>query len=183
MIHETHFVCNEVMERDGAKSIGCCCTGHKCATAEEKFDIRAEKKEDGEFSGATFEQKHLHDLNDLIAREMEEFEKKLSGFLPSKGSWTTKQIKSFLTSLALTVARATAEKLDVEDARYRRIAELISAIFFYGDFKAETESERDLEQLLREVNLWPTNEEMIVERSANNAERRRRLQEWLGESV
>lgn len=47
---------------------------------------------------------------------------------------------------------------------YQRISELISQIFFYGDFKAETKAERDLEVLLRGVGLWPTNEEEIIQR-------------------
>jgi hypothetical protein len=28
--HITHYACKEVLERDGGKSVGCCCTGHKC---------------------------------------------------------------------------------------------------------------------------------------------------------
>lgn len=48
--------------------------------------------------------------------------------------------------------------------KYRQIAELISVIFYYGNFKAETYNERELERLLREVNLWPTNEDLIIKR-------------------
>lgn len=28
--HTTHHACKEVMERDGGKAVGCCCTGHEC---------------------------------------------------------------------------------------------------------------------------------------------------------
>lgn len=28
--HETHFACQEVLNKYGDKSIGCCCTGHEC---------------------------------------------------------------------------------------------------------------------------------------------------------
>jgi len=33
--HTTHYACKEVMERDGGKAVGCCCTGHKCKEQEE----------------------------------------------------------------------------------------------------------------------------------------------------
>ena len=49
--------------------------------------------------------------------------------------------------------------------KYKQIALLISSIFYYGRFKAETPNEKELEKLLREVNLWPTTEQLIVERS------------------
>ena len=52
------------------------------------------------------------------------------------------------------------------DKKYIKIAKLISSIFYYGNFKAETPNERELEQLLREVNLWPTNEDLIMKRSS-----------------
>ena len=28
--HTTHHVCQEVLDKYGGKSMGCCCTGHKC---------------------------------------------------------------------------------------------------------------------------------------------------------
>ncbi len=28
--HTTHHACKEVMDRDGGKAVGCCCTGHNC---------------------------------------------------------------------------------------------------------------------------------------------------------
>ncbi len=49
--------------------------------------------------------------------------------------------------------------------KYKQIALLISSIFHYGKFKAQTPNERELEKLLREVNLWPTTERLIIERS------------------
>lgn len=52
--------------------------------------------------------------------------------------------------------------------KYKQIATLISSIFYYGNFKAETPNERELERLLREVNLWPTTEELIIQRSSSN---------------
>ena len=55
-----------------------------------------------------------------------------------------------------------------EEARkYKEIAELISEIFFYGNFKVETKKEAILEQRLNEVGLWPTSEEVIIARHYN----------------
>lgn len=31
--HTTHYACKEIINRDGGKAVGCCCTGHKCNTA------------------------------------------------------------------------------------------------------------------------------------------------------
>lgn len=47
---------------------------------------------------------------------------------------------------------------------YIEIADLISRIFYYGNFKAETHNERILEQRLRQVGLWPTTEDEIIQR-------------------
>lgn len=66
-----------------------------------------------------------------------------------------------LTSIA-TLAQEEARK---ETDDYRKIALLISSIFYYGNFKAETPNERELQSLLEKVNLWPTNEDLIVKRS------------------
>lgn len=52
------------------------------------------------------------------------------------------------------------------ESDYKRIALLISSIFYYGGFKAETPNERELQALLEKVNLWPTNEALIVARRA-----------------
>lgn len=57
--------------------------------------------------------------------------------------------------------------MDLYAEPYKKIAELISAIFFYGNFKAETPAEADLEKRLNEVGLWPTTEDEIINR--NNA--------------
>lgn len=48
---------------------------------------------------------------------------------------------------------------------YKEIAELISSIFFYGNFVAETPKEVQLEKKLMEVGLWPTTEDEILKRS------------------
>lgn len=50
---------------------------------------------------------------------------------------------------------------------YKKIAELISSIFHYGDFKAETPNEKELEGILKEVGLWPMTEEEINRRQTN----------------
>ncbi len=50
------------------------------------------------------------------------------------------------------------------EEKYKKIALLISSIFHYGNFKAETPNERELQKLLEEVNLWPTNEKLIISR-------------------
>lgn len=45
---------------------------------------------------------------------------------------------------------------------YKKIAELITQIFFYGNFKVETPAEAELEKRLMEVGLWPTTEDEII---------------------
>lgn len=47
---------------------------------------------------------------------------------------------------------------------YKSIADLISRIYYYGEFKAHTPNERRLEQLLTDVGLWPTTEDEIIKR-------------------
>jgi len=49
---------------------------------------------------------------------------------------------------------------------YIEIADLISRIFYHGQFKAETRYERLLEQKLTEVGLWPTTEDEIIKRKS-----------------
>ena len=51
------------------------------------------------------------------------------------------------------------------EEKYKQIALLITSIFYYGNFKAETYNEKLLEKLLIEVNLWPTNEQKILQSS------------------
>lgn len=38
--HTTHYVCNEILKRDGGKAIGCCCSGHSC----KKLDHECKEK-------------------------------------------------------------------------------------------------------------------------------------------
>lgn len=45
---------------------------------------------------------------------------------------------------------------------YVRIAHLIGSIFFYGNFKAETFNERELESLLRKVSRFYESEEQVI---------------------
>ena len=76
----------------------------------------------------------------------------------------------FMSDKTLTTAieearREREEAVDAVSMTYKRIAELLSATYFYGDFAAETPNEREIQKLLEEVNLWPTNEDMIVKRS------------------
>lgn len=49
---------------------------------------------------------------------------------------------------------------------YKEIADLISRIFYYGGFKAETINERILERKLTEVGLWPTSQNEIINRQS-----------------
>lgn len=73
---------------------------------------------------------------------------------------------ALIKEIALEVQSYLTIQTEQRVGEYRRIAELISSIYYYGDFVAETPSERELEGLLREVNLWPTSEDLIVERTA-----------------
>lgn len=94
-------------------------------------------------------------LAELIAQEMVRADSLFGerGFLVSRllNENQLRAVKGFLTSLADTVARATAEKLDVEDKEEG---------YGVGD------------KQMYEFG-W----------NANNAERRRRMREWLGEEV
>jgi hypothetical protein len=54
--------------------------------------------------------------------------------------------------------------MDLFAEPYKKIAELISAIFFYGNFKVETQAEADLEKRLIDIGLWPTSEYEIIKR-------------------
>lgn len=51
---------------------------------------------------------------------------------------------------------------------YKKIAESVSSIFFYGNFKVETPAEADLEKQLMAVNLWPTTEDDILKRKEHD---------------
>lgn len=47
----------------------------------------------------------------------------------------------------------------------KRVLDLVSAIFHYGDFKAETPNEKELESILIQLGKWPTNEDTCVHNS------------------
>lgn len=49
-----------------------------------------------------------------------------------------------------------------EDIRLPQIAHLIGSIFFYGDFKAETHNERQLQKLLEETGYFYTSEDQVL---------------------
>lgn len=44
----------------------------------------------------------------------------------------------------------------------KRVIDLICSIFHHGDFKAETPNEKELEQILGDLGMWPTNEGSII---------------------
>lgn len=71
---------------------------------------------------------------------------------------TMRQVRTevVLADLARQLA-ATVRERDARIAVLHRIAWLIGSIYCFGNFKAETVNERELEQLLRSVNcFWPT---------------------------
>ena len=47
----------------------------------------------------------------------------------------------------------------------KRALDLVSTIFYYGNFKAETPNEKELESILIELGKWPTNEETCIHNS------------------
>jgi hypothetical protein len=49
-----------------------------------------------------------------------------------------------------------------EQKDFKEIASLIGSIFFYGDFKAETYNERELEKLLRKHGYFFESEEELL---------------------
>lgn len=63
-------------------------------------------------------------------------------------AYTADQVRAAI--LADRARLAPAAPSEVEAARLREIARLIGAIFVYGNFKAETQNERQLEKLLRD---------------------------------
>lgn len=45
-----------------------------------------------------------------------------------------------------------------------RVCELISTIFFHGDFKAETANERELEQILKKLGYYFKSENELIKK-------------------
>lgn len=58
-----------------------------------------------------------------------------------------------------------AEVAEAECDRYKEALEILSSIYFYGNFKPETYNESLLEQMLTQFGLWPTTEDEIIKRS------------------
>lgn len=75
----------------------------------------------------------------------------------------TDDMESYPFDAVLRAAMGSGEAASAPqggDERLQRIAWLIGAIFCYGDFKAETFNERELEKLLRENGtFWETKED------------------------
>lgn len=42
--HTTHYVCDEILKRDGGKAIGCCCTGHECKVTKKQDNMKKEAR-------------------------------------------------------------------------------------------------------------------------------------------
>lgn len=57
------------------------------------------------------------------------------------------------------------DRLKTERDRYKEALEILSSIYFYGNFKPETYNESLLEQMLTQFGLWPTTEDEIIKRS------------------
>lgn len=53
-----------------------------------------------------------------------------------------------------TPQESNTQRAAVDHQRLVRVAELIGSIFFYGDFKAETHNERELEKELRALGYF-----------------------------
>ena len=70
------------------------------------------------------------------------------------------------------------DRLTAERDRYKEALEILSSIYFYGNFKPETYNESLLEQMLTQFGLWPTTEDEIIKRSIA----REALKEVQGES-
>ena len=67
--------------------------------------------------------------------------------------------------LALDNAVERCVGLEAELDRYKEALEILSSIYFYGNFKPETYNESLLEQMLTQFGLWPTTEDEIIKRS------------------
>lgn len=46
----------------------------------------------------------------------------------------------------------------------KRVLELIGSIFFYGQFKAQTPNEKELEQVLKELGYFFETEDQLIEK-------------------
>lgn len=66
-----------------------------------------------------------------------------------------------------TLGNHDAKAIDVQ--RLVRVAELIGSIFFYGDFKAETHNERELEKELRALGYFFESEDELMEKLRSDA--------------
>lgn len=119
-------------------------------------------------------------MNTTLQNKIEEAKKRFDEKFHERGGWyeqnapfdcwdafdgLRKNITDFLEQELTSIAIIAQEEARKEDDSYRKIALLISSIFYYGNFKAETPNERELQSLLEKVNLWPTNEDLIVKRS------------------
>lgn len=70
------------------------------------------------------------------------------------------------TNLEKNISTLTNKALEisVERDEYYKIADQITRIFYYGNWKVETAAERYLEEKLIKTGLWPTTEDEIIKR-------------------
>lgn len=75
---------------------------------------------------------------------------------------TAKRVEALAASGGGGTNPAPGHDVDEYLSDYVRIAHLIGSIFFYGNFKAETFNERELESLLRKVGRFYESEEQVI---------------------
>jgi len=73
--------------------------------------------------------------------------------------------KGFGSDKLLQQFKASHQPKEDKQSKLEKIADIISRIYYYGKFKAETVNERMLEDLLTQVGYWPTNENEILKRN------------------
>jgi hypothetical protein len=68
-----------------------------------------------------------------------------------------------LSDLFLGLGKETNMNDEIQ-CDYRRVCELIGAIYYYGNFRAETVNERELEALLRKLGYFFDSEDKLMEK-------------------
>lgn len=132
--HTTHHACEEVMERDGGKAVGCCCTGHKCKeqnTLEERLSDVLENGNIpiGSRSWRVRQEQVIKDLKSFIRTVEKEAEEK--GYAEATVGQSinlsvpnSKTRRGRVSDVAQTIDTGMQQHTLTEDCRIRRLTPL-----------------------------------------------------------
>lgn len=73
-----------------------------------------------------------------------------------------------------------ASRVHILESQLETICYDLAGCWLYGDWKAETASEKNLEQNMRTLNWWPITESELIERGKMIRERKREEKENYG---